>query len=555
MADAIEAGPQQARAIATAGVGGSIQGFLESHGAGRLISGPGGDLEVPAADRRLMAAFRGGLLIIARGSRWSPQVKAILDRAFRADIDILRIVESDSETILSVYEAVEAAGDPAAARRSEIERQRELRRIIAQSADLQASDIHFRVLSSHCEIRVRVNGRLQGLTSRTPEDGMALINAAFAVAVDQGSEAGATHFMKGALTRASGLLPPGVDGARLQYSPTSGRRAFMALRLKYASGKEEADIASLGYLPLQLAELAVMRRRTSGLYLLAGKVSSGKTTTLQRLLSAMVREKAHEISAFAIEEPVELDIEGAVHLAVVPKSGQNRANAFIDAIKAALRSDPNLVVLGELRDRELAAHAIELAMTGHALWSTIHAGSALGILDRLSDLGVEPWKLSDPSIVRGLVYQRLVGVICSSCRRSFRDAISIGSLDRKLAMKVMGLSGLPPERLFVRGDGCPNCRNGLRGRTVVAETVLPDPTLLDLHVGGDRSGMRSHWLSPARKGGLGGMPVMHHAMLKVRDGICDVNEIEEEVDLVSSYIRDNPDHAALLASGVNPVGG
>ena len=530
--------------------GGAGQGIFERQGAGQLLSGPGGVLEVPAGDRRLLAAFQGGMLFIAKGSRWSPEVKAVLDRAFRAEIDILRIVETDGETILSAYEAGNGAGDSVSARRSEIERQRELRRTIARAADLAASDVHFKVLASHCEIKARVNGRLRNLVNKTAEDGIAIINAAFAVAVDQGSEAGATHFMKGSLTRASGLLPPGIDGARLQYSPTSGRRAFMAMRLKYASGGEEAEVAGLGYLPTQLSDLAVMRRRTSGLYLLSGKVSSGKTTTLQRLLNAMVREKAHEISVFAIEEPVELDIAGAVHLAVTPKTGQTRSEAFVDAIRAALRSDPNLVVLGELRDRQLAAHAIELAMTGHALWSTVHAGSALGILDRLSDLGVEPWKLADPSIVRGLLYQRLVGVLCNSCKTSYRDAVDGGALEKRLAFKVMELTGRPSGHLFVRGEGCSKCRNGISGRSVVAETILPDPTLLDLYVRGERAGMRTHWLAPVQRGGLGGMPVMHHAMLRVGQGVCDINEVEEEVELVSSYIRDNPDHAASLASGL-----
>lgn len=553
MAEAARTGPVSRASIA-AGPDPADGDFREELGAGRVISGPGGSLEVPVADRRLIAVFEGGLLAIARGSRWSPEVKAVLDRAFRAEIDVLRIVETDSGTILDAYGGEGEGTEAGSSRRSEIERQRELRRIIAQAADIAASDIHFKVLTSHCEIRVRVNGRLRNLMSRTARDGMAIINAAFAVAVDQGSEAGAAHFMKGSLTRASGLLPPGVDGARLQYSPTSGRRAFMAMRLKYSSGREETDLAALGYLPGQLAELAVMRRRTSGLYLLAGKVSSGKTTTLQRLLNWMVREKAHEISAFAIEEPVELDIAGAVHLAVVPKSGQDRSEAFVDAIKAALRSDPNLVVLGELRDRQLAAYAIELAMTGHALWSTVHAGSALGILDRLSDLGVEPWKLADPSIVRGLVYQRLVGVLCPSCRIDFRDAVAAGALGRRLAFSVIELTGRAAVDLHVRGRGCGDCSDGLAGRTVVAETVLPDPTLLDLHFRGDRAGMRAHWLAPVRRGGLGGLPVMHHAMLKVGDGVCDINEIEEEVDLVNSYRCDHPDHAASLAAELRGTG-
>ena len=378
---------------------------IDEFTAGPLATGNGGEIEVPDADRRLIAVFRNGLAIVAKGNRWSPEVKAVLDRAARIDLAILRIIESDTETILSVYEKFDQAYGAEARVRNEIERQKDLRRIIAEAAQENASDIHFQVHSGYCAIRIRVHGRMRPLANRAAEDGAAIINAAFAVACDQGAETGVSTFMKGSLTRASGLLPSKVDLARLQYSPTSGHRASLVMRLKYSSRKGDAGMGDLGYLPDQVQDIAVMRRRTSGLYLLAGKVSSRKTTTLQCILNAMVREKASEISVFAIEEPVELEISGAVHVAVVPRSSQTRAEAFIDAIKATLRSDPNVVVLGELRDRDLARYAMELAMTGHALWSTVHAGSALGILDRMSDLGIESWKLGEPTIVRGLIYQ------------------------------------------------------------------------------------------------------------------------------------------------------
>ena len=518
--------------------------------AGQLVSGPGCALEVPIADRRLIAVFQGGLAVVARGSRWSPEVKAVLDRAFRAELDVHRIVEDESENILKAYELSGNPEHPDSGQRSRIERQRDLRRIIAQAALERASDIHFRVLPGYCEIRIRVHGRLRPLTNRAPEEGVALVNAAFAVSSDQGASAGASSFMNGALTKSSGLLPPGVDLARLQYSPATGHRPFLVMRLKYSTGMGEAGIEELGYLPRQIEDLAIMRRRTTGLYLLAGKVSSGKTTTLQQLLTTMVREKSHEISAFAIEEPVELDVAGAVHVAVVPRANQSRSEAFVEAVKATLRSDPNVVVLGELRDRELAAHAIELAMTGHALWSTVHAGSALGILDRLSDLGVEPWKLADPTIVRGLVYQRLVGTICSRCRITYTDAIHREILDVELARLVVQLTGRSSDQLHVRGSGCQACQKGLSGRSVVAETILPDPTLLDLYLRGDRVGMRDHWLMPERQGGSGGSPVMHHAMIKVGLGHCDINEIEEEVDLVRTYARDFGRHASMLGTDV-----
>ena len=506
-----------------------------------LLTGAGGDIEVSVSDRARIAIFQGGDAIVARGHRWSPSVKAALDRAERMGMSVGVVEEVDSEDILAIYEQRSQTSA-----RSQIERQRLLGRLIGQAASEQASDIHIHTQSSYCEVRMRVHGRLRLVSSMSAEDGTALINAAFAVAIDQGSESDSRCFMKGALTRASGLLPPGIDLIRLQYAPLSGQGSSLVMRLKHSVHKSAGEIATLGYLPQQAAEFRLMWRRTSGLYLLAGKVSSGKTTTLQRVLNAMVEEKASEISVFAIEEPVELEISAAVHVAIAPRPGQLRSEAFVEALKAALRSDPNVVVLGELRDRDLAQRAIEIAMTGHALWSTVHAGSALGILDRLNDLGVEPWKLAEPAMLRGLVYQRLVGMLCRRCRITYAQGVHKGHLSADLAGRVARLANRSKDNLYLRGAGCEACRGGLTGRTVVAETVRPDSQILDAHLHGDRPAMRKHWLAQRKAGGLGGVPVMHHAMIKVAAGHCDINEIEEEIDLVLSYERDLPDQAARL---------
>ncbi|MCY4260632.1 MAG: ATPase, T2SS/T4P/T4SS family, partial [Rhodobacteraceae bacterium] len=427
---------------------------------GALITAPGGVLELPVEQRGLMAIFQSGQAVVAKGSRWSVDVKAVLDRAGQAGQEIMAIHEIDSDRIEAIYQAVPTGMRDGDGEPSQIERQRDLRRIIAMAAEKRASDIHVHVHASYCEVRIRVHGRLRHLTNRMSHEGLSLINAAFAVAVDQGSETGTTSYMKGALGKASGLLPSDVEIIRLQYTPTSGHRASLVMRLKYSFGSDGDDIGQLGYLPDQIRDIGIMRRRTSGMYLLAGKVSSGKTTTLQRILNAMIREKQFEISAYSIEEPVELSIAGAVHVAVAPRSDQTRGEAFVEAIKSTLRSDPNVVVLGELRDRILAGYAIELAMTGHALWTTIHSGSALGILDRLHDLGVDTWKLCEPSVIRGLMYQRLIGVICPRCRITYHAAVNEGRLSPDLAGEVIALMETGDRHLYIRGEGCSRCTRG-----------------------------------------------------------------------------------------------
>lgn len=500
---------------------------------GALISGPTGRISIHEDLRLKIAIFESGVMYHVKDARWEPAVKAALNASRLKGISIQHFRQVDAPVIVSLYKQ----GGLVDVAPPDIQRQQELSVLIRQAADAGASDIHLRVLTDYTEIRIRVFGRLKDMANRPASDGMPMIKAAFAVASDTGNSTSDTSFQQGALTLRSNLLPRKIDMLRLQFTPESDGRGSLIMRLKYKTNAGETDIDSLGYNPIQISDINTMRKRTNGLYILAGKVSSGKTTTLQRVLNKMIIEKNREISMYTIEEPVELELPNAIQHPA--KKLPDGTDGFLEAMKAALRSDLNVIVVGEIRSKMLADLAIQAVMTGHALWSTIHAGSALGILDRLADFGVEPWKLQDPSVVRGLAYQRLCGVICPHCQVSFRDAVERGKLDEELAGELSELFGKSQDDLFVRGPGCEKCSGmGLKGRTVVAETCVTDPKLLDHFSKSERMEMRKYWSTGVEEGGMGGLPVLHHALSKVGAGLCDISEIEEEVDLFSSYKRD-----------------
>ena len=499
-----------------------------------LLTRDGGTIPINDTQRRKIAIFSNGVAAITIGERWSAETKLTVSEAKRRGINVTEFIEVDTPTLLDLYKdgSVEEK-----AKASDLqERQVDLSEILRLAAADRASDVHLRVLKTHTELRVRVFGRVKDLGSRTSDEGMALIKAAFAVASDQGTTSSDLSFQQGALTAKSGLLPPKVEMVRLQYSPTSDGRGALVCRLKYVAPANEIEIDHLGYNAQQIVDISTMRKRTNGMYVLAGKVSSGKSTTLQRVLNKMFVDKMREISMYTIEEPVELDLPGAIQVPV--KKNPDGTDGFVEAMKASLRSDPNVIVLGETRSTETAKLAVQAVMTGHALWTTVHAGTALGILDRLTDLGVESWKLEDPTVVRGLTYQRLTGVICKCCRITLAKGVELGHVEETLAKKLVSLFEKPAESLYVRGEGCPKCKLGLAGRTVVAETVLTDPILLEHYAKGERIKMRDYWLKPVAEGGLGGVPVLHHALSKVGAGLCDINEVEEEVDLFETYERD-----------------
>jgi type II secretory ATPase GspE/PulE/Tfp pilus assembly ATPase PilB-like protein len=501
-----------------------------------LASGPGTSIDLGPGQRKTIAIFKNGIVLVAEGQRHSADAKVVIDKARRLGLRLTEVKELKTNLIEQVYAGVEPKKASVNWKSLDLDRQKSLARIISEASQLGASDIHIRVLESHTEVKVRVNGRMRELGNEPASDGQEMIRAAFAVSTGQGASGTDSTFQQGAMFQKSGLLPDNVEMLRLQYTPTSDQRGALVMRLKYVGKNTDTDVDSLGYSQQQSIDLKNMRLKTNGMYIFAGKVSSGKTTTLQRCLNAMYLDKKKEISIYAAEDPKELELLGAIQAQIT--AGQSANDAFKMAMKAALRSDPNVIVLGEIRSEELTSMAVEAAKTGHALWSTVHAGSALGILNRLINLGADREDLKDPRTVGGLIYQRLIGVLCQNCKITLPTAVKSDQVEEDLALRLVKLTAQNPHEIFCRGPGCSSCFMGLSGRTVVAETIRPDARLLETYMDSSRIEAERYWIKPKAEGGLGGAPVMHHALVKVGAGIVDINEVQEEVDLLESYERD-----------------
>ena len=501
-----------------------------------LASGPGTSIDIGPGQRKTIAIFKNGIVLVAEGQRHSADAKVVIDKARRLGLRLTEVKELKTNLIEQVYVGVEPKKASVNWKSLDLDRQKSLARIISEASQLGASDVHIRVLESHTEVKVRVNGRMRELGNEPASDGQEMIRAAFAVSTGQGASGTDSTFQQGAMFQKSGLLPDNVEMLRLQYTPTSDQRGALVMRLKYVGKNTDTDVDSLGYSQQQSIDLKNMRLKTNGMYIFAGKVSSGKTTTLQRCLNAMYLDKKKEISIYAAEDPKELELLGAIQAQIT--AGQSANDAFKMAMKAALRSDPNVIVLGEIRSEELTSMAVEAAKTGHALWSTVHAGSALGILNRLINLGADREDLKDPRTVGGLIYQRLIGVLCQNCKITLPTAVKSDQVEEDLALRLVKLTAQNPHEIFCRGPGCSSCFMGLSGRTVVAETIRPDARLLETYMDSSRIEAERYWIKPKAEGGLGGAPVMHHALVKVGAGIVDINEVQEEVDLLESYERD-----------------
>jgi type IV pilus assembly protein PilB len=259
----------------------------------------------------------------------------------------------------------------------------------------------------------------------------------------------------------------------------------VVIRLLDESSKA-MSLEQLGFLPSQLELVTRNIHKPHGMLLVTGPTGSGKSTSLYAILT-ILNTKSVNISS--IEDPVEYRIVGANQMQVNPKIGLT----FAMGLRALLRQDPNIIMIGEIRDRETAEEAMHAAMTGHIVLSTLHTNSSAGSLPRLIDIGVEPYLIA--STVNAVMGQRLVRIICPDCKTEFKPEKSIVDLLRKqfdfekllrilkqenvINAKVKEFEDLP----FFRGKGCNKCSNtGYKGRLGVHEVLEVTPEIAEMIV-------------------------------------------------------------------------
>ena len=215
------------------------------------------------------------------------------------------------------------------------------------------------------------------------------------------------------------------------------------------------DIPSLGYTPEQMASYQRILKKPHGIILVTGPTGSGKTTTLYSSLQAL---STPEVNVVSIEDPIEMVHEPFNQIAVQDAVGLS----FASALRSVLRQDPDIIMVGEIRDPETAQYAVQAALTGHLVFSTLHTNTAIGAITRLVDLGIERFLVA--STVIGLVAQRLMRLVCDSCGES--DIVPAETL------QLLGLAGDVDQSQVRRGVGCEKCRKtGFFGRTAAFEVI------------------------------------------------------------------------------------
>ena len=453
----------------------------------------------------------------------------------------------DLDVIRRIYEGATPL-QPAVKQGDTAQMQREFITLLQKAAQVRSSDIHIVVHRYEATVKIRSDGVMMKLQDLTSSVALELCQAAFAMADASDPTYMPMEYQGARVTERSlkGLkFPEGVQAVRLQFNPLPAGGRYMIARLLYAQKVgSKADIDELGYAPNQIRQIRDMRRKPYGINIICGPTGSGKSTTLQRGLTALMREKPG-INVITIEDPPEYVIEGAAQLPVTnAKTADERSEKFRQAITAALRSDPDVIMIGEIRDGASAQLAFEAAMTGHGVWASLHANDAISILDRLRDQKVETYKLCDATLMTGLIGQRLVRRTSDKHAVSFEEGVALGFVDEATAEAIRAAAG---DRIAgVRFAGTHKFEDADKakaydGRSVVAEVILPDQKFLDLVKGDRKPEAVRYWLEE-----LDGMTMLEHAFVLMCKGMLDPRELEDKIGLVRDIDTSRIEHVFAM---------
>ena len=329
--------------------------------------------------------------------------------------------------------------------------------IIIRAVQSGANDIHYEPIEGEMQVRLGHEGTLKRLVSLSPDMSDSIISVLKTKATLNQFER-----KKPQEGRYSAVYNNEPFDFRVNVIPVlAGERCLVRVLRKTSA---ISKIEDLGFSKENLERLKLLLRNPRGLFLVTGPSGSGKTTTIYASVNHV---HTPEKCIITVEDPVEYRLPFASQVHLPPDKSFN----FVDALRAILRQNPNVIMVGEIRDAETGIVAAEAALTGNLVLSTMLADDAIGAIHRLFNLGVPAYWLA--STVVGIVYQLLIRKICPNCREEYQ-----------LTSDELEMVGAPMEssdlKLF-RGRGCSNCMNtGHKGRVAICEIVTISPTLRDM---------------------------------------------------------------------------
>ncbi len=330
--------------------------------------------------------------------------------------------------------------------------------IVAYAATTRTSDIHMEIFEDTLLVRFRIDGVLREIL-RLPKEVhpslTARIKLLAALKLDEHSKPQDGRFRQ--------KIGRDYIDLRVSIIPTFyGEKVEMRL---LAGTQRPLAFEEIGMLEDTVQIIQENIKKTFGMILISGPTGSGKTTTLYSVLNTLNKP---EVNIVTVEDPVEYNIKYVNQTQINPSAGIT----FASALRSILRQDPNIILVGEIRDEETGEISVNAALTGHLVLSTVHTNDAPTVIPRLLDMKIQPFLVA--AVLNLAMAQRLVGRICSDCIESYKPDDAIIQII-KSQMKDLGAEEYKPTKVFYHGKGCNKCgHSGLRGRIGIFETMNVD---------------------------------------------------------------------------------
>lgn len=497
------------------------------------LSGPGEPWEVSEDLRALLCLTSNHVLSVVDGYGADPFVLSFVDKLRRARFK--HTTEYVTPEALNALYGIKAVagferGGPTFGQSGKGKHEQVVE-LLRNATKGGASDIHFFASPQGHHVRFRVHGQLETVQSFVGADGEKILSSIYETMCESTGENYRPEAKQDARLRSEFVTECGLFGARVATRPTLNG-PWMAMRLLYDSGKQ-LPLDEQGWLPSQIDTLTRLVHRKDGAVFLTGTTGSGKSTAIQCLLNMLMSAMGYSINLVSVEAPVEYRIIGANQTPLGP------LEKWDEAISNLMRLDPDVLFIGEARDRSSVLAAIQAVLTGHGMWTTLHVNSAAAAFQRLSDLGVESSLLYDPALIKGLVNQSLTRVLCPNCKTPYLPRRQDLAADVRTRIETLCV----PEHVFLKGEGCEHCNGrGVITRTAIGEIITPNLQYMRKYRDVSKDAAQQFWVREQ-----GGITKNAHLIQRINEGLVDpthgerdVCQLDEDVvTLGSAYERAN----------------
>lgn len=502
----------------------------------KVLTLPNEDMALGEGQRVLLAALKINkstvLVLVTRKANNSNEHRSLVQRAKRTYTNVssqvvrgsLLIALYDQEMKGVKHKTIRVEGEEAQALNVFLD-------MAERAVREKASDLHVEISeeTGRAELRYRIDGELLTLDGIPATHALDAVGHGYTKRAEKSSRNDGT-FNKRRMQSCN--IPLTVDGEeytlRWQSAADVGGMDVVLRVLETRANGNVQSAEELGFEPGQRRLLELMVR-SKGAIVITGETGSGKSTSM-RTLQSMYPNREHR-KIISIEDPVEYRKSGVTEISI-QRTDDDEGDPFVAAMRASLRMDPDLLMPGEIRDRETGSLFKTMVQSGHKVITTLHAGSAIETIDRLAsdEIGLPRSVLGNRNFLAGILYQDLVAKLCPECHLPAQ-----GNLDKQIAEIIEQKFRLSISTMFVtRPEGCPHCRGrGTKGRIVVAEILPMNRDLMRLIREGKDAEAEELWRAQRITGfnnpDMTGKTIFEHGLYKMHRGLIDPMTLTEEL--------------------------